>query len=1196
MTLPEGVSPDNQDVAYLPGSVYSRPCLQKIYASAFPSGGPSSQVPTVVYGKTFTTSAGVVKNMYLDSNGYFWVEDWTNSPGTYTNLFQTTPGSMCQSITAFGREYIAISDGLHGTDVAYQWDGTYLDRVTQDGPGAPPIVSCFSLPSATLTNASTTGLTISSIQAISPYVVGGTTYYAALFVQLSSFTGLITPGTSVTISGNGVSAYNISGAVTGYGSSSTGTDFTIPYNLTTSGLGTGGTATVGGLALVRSNNVVTGTTSTAHGLQVGYQVQISNATTSVVGTAISKIVINNENQAGIATVTTSTVHGLIPGNFVTITGITPNQVGSGIVTAIRYGDIVTLTTTAAHGLVPGAVIVVAGVTDVTFAGTFTVQSIPSPTAIVYQQTDTDSSSSGGTVSISWPIPSNTPTPTYFNVLSVPTPTTFQVQVIYANGTWSTGLSAAVASYRWNGIYYVTAVLSTTSFQYNDYGPSVGYSAAGTETATPYGQIGPGLHLCRQSFLTRQGTITEPSPYTTFVSNGGQYVSVSQMATGPSNVVARILEFTGAQPNVPGTLPPFFYIPSIPQTEGLIVGTSTQINDNSTGNVVLDFSDNTLFAGTSTSIPGNNTTNQIVIDGALSFGYFDSRLTTWGQRNAIQNLNCMHFGGGINSFGGNPLGWTVPTSSVHGNYVIPLSSAVRNGYWQIAAQSTDVAGTAGLIQQPGFVDVYGNPILDSNTLYKVRFFVVPGVAASNLTLTFFISSASTSFATTATFALATLTAWQLTNQAYCEAVFSLRTPLTIPTDMIFGMYGTSAIGTATANISELSLINSLQPYLDRQAYTSYDNNPTAFDGVSGVLEPTEDTKKIMGFTVLRGTPYMHTQDPSGRLHEIQINPTSEPIGWNIREIGTNCGVLSAFCMTHSQADDATGAGAEDWTAWASEGGAMIFDGSEPRKVSQEIQPNWYEPFLSSTVQINMAAATTVQALNDPIERIIYFFLPIGSATAPNQIYPLSYRELNSGAAIVGSPPFHPSLAGRLVATDNTRKWTHWNLAINGAARMVQSSGKLTTVFFGGNGQIPGAVAGYGNVYTLNPTLLTDADYGQVYPYYVTHFFVDTEKAQALQLTAGRLILAYLTAYVSGTGNITATYLCDRLGNPWALTTTRTLSSTPNFDLEFGGGMAQGNRIAIKLATSPVTGTDNGFNLQRLIPFFRAAKMKNRGSAS
>ncbi|MGH9639022.1 MAG: hypothetical protein ACRD3Y_03095, partial [Bryobacteraceae bacterium] len=148
--LPSGVSPDNQDVAYLPGSVFSRAGLAKVFDAAFPAGGPEGQIPTLTYGKSFVTPTGDIKNLYLDSNGVLWVEDFSNSPGVSTKLLDSTPGSYAKSVTAFGREYIAISDGLHGADVPLQYDGTNLDRMTQDGPGAPPQVISLALPSVAM--------------------------------------------------------------------------------------------------------------------------------------------------------------------------------------------------------------------------------------------------------------------------------------------------------------------------------------------------------------------------------------------------------------------------------------------------------------------------------------------------------------------------------------------------------------------------------------------------------------------------------------------------------------------------------------------------------------------------------------------------------------------------------------------------------------------------------------------------------------------------------------------------------------------------------------------------------------------------------------------------------------------------------------------------------------------------------------
>jgi hypothetical protein len=246
---------------------------------------------------------------------------------------------------------------------------------------------------------------------------------------------------------------------------------------------------------------------------------------------------------------------------------------------------------------------------------------------------------------------------------------------------------------------------------------------------------------------------------------------------------------------------------------------------------------------------------------------------------------------------------------------------------------------------------------------------------------------------------------------------------------------------------------------------------------------------------------------------------------------------------------------------------------------------------------MGTATLISALCDPVDRMLYFFVPVGTATAPTAIYPLSFRELNSAYAIANSPPIHVSLGGKLVVTDNTRKWTIWPRPMNGAARMYRNNtGTLTTVFFGGNGQTPGAAVGYGNVYTLNPAQLTDDDYGQIDPWYVTFYGPDSEKAQALQLTALRKMLAYVTPFISGVGQVTYTVLCDSPSNPWPLTVTRTLTTNPTFAQEFAGCQALGSKMALKIASSPVTGTDNSMNIQWLNFYYRNAHLTIRGAAS
>jgi hypothetical protein len=1138
--LPEGVSPDCQDVVFQPGSVASRPGLQKVFATPFPEGGPSNFRPSIVYAKSFAGPTGRIANLYLDSNNILWWEDVLISPGIYTQL-ATLLGSWAKSITALNREYIATSDGLHGADIPLQWDGTNLDRVTQDGPGAPPAVQSIALPSVGLGSGPVIGGTVITECDPAGDADGNLTgFYVHCAASVASFFA----GAQVTIAGSSVAFYNSSWTVTAV-YPEFNMFLVLAYVPPATTFGTGGTATIAsGVALVRQKNVVTAYTAADHQLQVGYQMQLAGVPTFAVGGGISSIVIDNEDNPGVATITTVSAHGLLPGIFVSIKGVTATAVGTGIAAIVRAGQIVTVTMNAAHGLSPGAIVTVAGVTAASFNSTVQVLNVVSSTIFTFIQVDVDATSSAGTVSINWPIP-NSATPTYFEVLACPTTTKFQVAINYSDGTWASG----AVSYAWNGTFYVSAVLSATAFQYQQYGPDATYTTTSGESVTPHGQAAPGVHQCQVLFLTRQGAITRPSPPVQVVAAGGQYLSVSNIPIGPANVIARILAFTGASGAT------FFYIPATPQVNGQTVGTSTQINDNVTTAALLDFSDPTLFAATGISIPGNNLANQIVLDSVLGFGFYAGRLLAWGMRNRIQNFLNLSFDGGQFSGSNYPCGWLV-ASGVSGG-----GALVTTGRWGWAWQPSG----AGSIYQSAYQDAYGAPILTANTPYRFRAWIQG--AATSLTAT--LSSASASFSATATVN-------GLTDGSFQEAAFSQAMPTPIPSDMILTL-----TWTGTPIVDELSVIYQDNPYLDSIIYASYVNNPEGIDGVTGKFGSIQDSRKVMDIADLRQTLYFLTQEPSGRLHETSDNGVTEPAGWSVNEVAANCGLLSAFGLTKSQADDASAAGGEEWFAWASSSGGRIFGGSQPLKLSQEIQPDWDT--------INPADNAAVWALNDPVARRIYFGLPLSpdSRGAPNQLYVMDYRGLNSAEEIGNTGPVRIGFTGRVVATDHSRKWTRWTLPTNGAALMYREAGTIQPVLFAGNGWAPGVQLSSGNVYTLNPAKLTDDDYGQIHPYYVTFFAPSHDQEQALQLGGGRKLLVYLQAFVSGVGSIAITPFCDALTNPWTVTGTRTLSLTPKYDLEWPGGNAQAQRIALKFASVPTSGTDNAFNLQKVVATLRRA---------
>src|SRR5208282_913698 len=141
--LPEGLSPDNQDMAFVPGETFSRPCLSKLF-------NPSFGNVAVLYCKTYLQPNGDPLTLALDASGNLWVEDVEANPGNPSVLAQVSAGISAFSASAFGREYLAFSDLLTGQWPPLQYDGTNLDRVTQEGPATP--VSCANVapPSATI--------------------------------------------------------------------------------------------------------------------------------------------------------------------------------------------------------------------------------------------------------------------------------------------------------------------------------------------------------------------------------------------------------------------------------------------------------------------------------------------------------------------------------------------------------------------------------------------------------------------------------------------------------------------------------------------------------------------------------------------------------------------------------------------------------------------------------------------------------------------------------------------------------------------------------------------------------------------------------------------------------------------------------------------------------------------------------------
>lgn len=1190
--IPEGISPDNQDVVFTPGTVSTRPGLQRVFTSVLDGG-------EVVYEKSFVLPNGNVKNLYLTTLGNMFVEDVTNTPGTASVLF-TTLASRAESVTALGREYIALSDGVHGFDVPVSYDGENVYRVTQDGPGAPPSVQSVALPAVAMTSSGNTltrqdnivtGVTATpnnlqigyqvqisgipdsnSSSVVQSFNSGFQTATSAWSFVGAQWRSNFNPGTS------GLGAFQAGGFGFTIPSSASILGVTVTFGINSQATTTGtvaqvslwngallGTAkspgtpitttitanTYGGSgdlwgagltpAIVNNPNFAFAVSVTADSVRVfldapyTIQVHYTLSGSSTVAT-ISSIVVDNEINPGQALVTTAGPHGLLPQEFVSIVGVQPGTVAD-IVAAQWVAGVTTATTATDHNLVPGSLVQVTSVTTATgsttfsFDGTFTVATVPSPNEITYIQvpitaTDPDvinATANTGSITVSWPVP-DTPTPTYFQVISAPTPTTFYIGLNYADATWTSG----TVGFIWEGTFFVTNIINSTTFQYQQYGPNGATTAIGT--ATPWGQAAPGLHQLQVSFLTATGAITEPSPPVTFVANGGQYIQVSNIPIGPPSVVARILLFTGSGGDF------FFYIPVPAFINGQIVSTATQINDNTTTSVLLDFSDNTLYAAIGTSVPGNNLQEQIVLGPMGGFFTYSSRLQGWGDYNKVENLLNMGFNGGAL-----PSAPTQPTGWGPGGGVL-VAGRFNGGAWQ-----ANTGATATLVQS-FYRDAYGNAIGLSNTFYSVRVYMTAGTFTAN------IFSASLSFSDVAVIT-ATTTGWYTAN-------FPIVTPASIPSDMTLILSNTSG-----STIDEVMIYYTEQPFNDTEAKFSYEDNLEGMDGLTGIAGPEDDLTPIRNWGVIRDTLYCVT---GGSMHETNDNGTTEPSGWGFRHVADNCGAWSISSIARNV--QGIGSAGKEWMTWSGPDGAQIFTGQQPMKISQEIESLWES--------VNESFVSLCWASNDQVAKRCYYGVPTGP-TPTMSILMMDYRNLD-GEGIVSSPPVHISFTGKMIASDLTRKWTRWNVPARCGALMYRPGDAVGAPSFVLGGGLSGS-----QVYTLNDQKFSDDDYGRIFSYYITYFFVSHEAEQALQVTSHRKLYQYGTTYIQGVGFYNVTPYGQSLENPFPTTPNQVLSMDAFFDLEFGLNV-EASRCAFKIQVFPLLGqTDAYFSLEKMIINMRPA---------
>ena len=192
--------------------------------------------------------------------------------------------------------------------------------------------------------------------------------------------------------------------------------------------------------------------------------------------------------------------------------------------ATENGFLVTITTSSAHGLSAGQSVTVAGVGVAGYNGTFPVVSVPTTTQFTYIAGVSGLAASGGGTAAS---------------------ATATIQTTAAHGlvTGQLVTTSGIGVAGYNGTFAIASVPDSTHFTFT--AATGGLAASGGGTAAAAGSISPGVHQVCVIFKTRQGYLTKPSPATSWTASGGKRAVVTNIPTGPSNIVGRILCFTGA---------------------------------------------------------------------------------------------------------------------------------------------------------------------------------------------------------------------------------------------------------------------------------------------------------------------------------------------------------------------------------------------------------------------------------------------------------------------------------------------------------------------------------------------------------------------------------------------------------------------------------------------------------------------------
>lgn len=1017
---------------------------------------------------TFTAQDGTVKNLSLDADGNFYVEDVTNNPGFLTLALEgITPNSYCVGVNGADVEYLAFSDGLKGSDMPLQYTANWIDRITQVGPGAAPTFTPISSSANVFTIATITQPAQQHrgssyfLQSVGPGSTAAGNVVTIYYSDSTSsgpdtdLTGAFNSGLAPVYlymefvpgaTGGGVTQGPYTVQVTSVGEGQPPGQprnfyyytYTLPTSAFTYYRGSDGAANA--VTYQRSEATMT-MTAPVPGLEIGNMVTITGASVAAYD---STWTITETPNSGQYVITSSQVVGGVATYGYAESG--------GTVTPPSAGQLVTITgTTNDGGQLNFANVVIASSTGGA-TGTFTVSvSAPDATAVA----ESGLATTAGTVFVFDP-----------GAMDVGSPS----DPIFGNSTGG-------------------------SFTF---GANAQFIANGTRQGTVF-------------FITRNGYYTMPAVPVTFTTpTNTTGISISNIPIGPPNVVARGIAITEAGQNgVPGAN--FFTIPN--QVQDIVNGTmqtstSLFINDNITTSATVAFSDTVLLNALNIGTYGYNLFNQIEIGDPGWVSAYDSRNVYGLCWNKVQNFNNLSFDGGyLPGARLLPLGWTI--NDVYGQLVV---SPKFGDAWYIKNASGSTLATAGSISQtayqapitnpPGTAD--GTPIINANTTYSVRVTarIPSGLTTGNLVIT--LSNLSNVLGTY------TLPFSQMTTEDAIYTGTLLTTALsTVPAGLTLTIQATGLGNEGDLEIDRVDVYPTAIPILTTTEYWSYAGLPEQVDAVTGqVVYASENQQPVNGAVVIYDTHYALKgwagTAPGASLYSLQSSANLEPAQWQEPEVAQKSGAIGVLAYDFG----------EQWIVMANRNGLFLFEGGQPGKINHEIIQVWDA--------VNWKAAKSIWVRNNVAQRKLLvgvpmatpnFWLPNAPVNAnpqtPNVILCLNYQGIDSGSELKSSPQMHTTMFGTLTAIDMRRKWSIWQVPSPYAAIC---QGATDEEIFICNGR------GNSKVYILDDA--AESDDGIIIDslYTTAGLVTDSKRAESPGIGSFRLRWGYLVASLQSLGNI------------------------------------------------------------------------------